>query len=132
MAYDNLDYYFRVPTADIGERWASYEAGTAPMPWQQPPQCGARVLHRLVVLTVADRLYEIPYSEFYRVVLRGHLIKIMFENGVEETVLEFYGSEQPRSHTGKEPFGWIKRYTTPTAVPDVPKDNVLPFKPKRP
>lgn len=128
-----IDYYFRVPYADISERWKAAEAGTAHPPWQQPPQCGARVLERIFLLTVGGGIYELPYQEFYRIMVRDNLLKLVFENGREESILEFYGSEESRSHTAKEPFSWMKKYAAkPTAVPEAPPTtNVLPFKPKK-
>lgn len=124
-----MDYYFRVPYADISERWGAADAGTAHPPWQQPPQCGGRVLQRLLALTAGGHVFELPYNEFFRIMVRDAAIKLVFENGYEEPILEFYGSEQPRSHTAKEPFGWIKKYTGTKLVEKTQQDsNVIPFK----
>lgn len=126
MAYDNLDYYFRVPYAEISERWEMAHIGAAHPPWQQPPQIGgAGPVARLLVLTGGGHMFELPYGEFYRIMKRDNIMKLVFERGREEPILEFYGSEQHRPPTAKVPFAWLDKYLKPK---DQENSNVIPFR----
>lgn len=131
--YDGLAAFDKVGLGDIFEYWnRAINLGVAPLPWRAPPTLRTGVeLESLLILTAPYRLYNLENcGQFSRIMIRDGQLKLVFESGVEEVIIEIYARiTAPSFHTAKEQkfFIWGREVTVDREGAEAPS-NVVPFK----
>ncbi len=123
---DGLESWARIPVFAIQDYWVGMGLGYFPLAWERAPIFvrGTEPAQALMVHTAKNRLYRLShYSAFHRLMVRDGFLKLVFENGREEPVLEAYQLDRPSAAPAHQivppPLGLVDA-----------TGNVLPFKRK--
>ena len=130
--FDGLNTFTKLNLSDVFDYWErAVNLATAPLPWRSPPTLRNGVeVEAMLILTAPYRVYLLENcSQFARVMIRDGRLKLVFENGVEEIIIETFGRAQ-RFYTVKPQESKLSVLWGKVVGPEEGEapSNVVPFK----